>query len=271
MISAKNEAILGLILIMLGLAVLASNFELFDVGATLLGFLVFGGVGFIFLISCRRGHECWWAIIPAGVMFGLAAVTALEAFEGTPAPLSRAVFLWACAAPFIVLFRRDPRFFWASIPGGFLAFVGLVALLSGTKLGGALLAWLLYWGIGAAFVAVFLKESSRWWAIIPAGAFFSLGIVSLVARTDLGGPSAQGFILNLGLAATFGFLYLIRNETNRLQWARLPAIILLVVSILFLFSALSWDGLVKVLSVALVAVGVYFVLSSRRSKEAGRI
>lgn len=270
MFSWKNETVLGLVLVVLGLAILASNLEIFDVGGTLLGLLFFGGMGLVFLTVYRRGDDNWWASIPAGVMFGLAVVTILEAFDGTLAGITRALFLWACAAPFLILFRKDPKFFWASLPGGFLAIVGLVALISGTRVGSALLAWLLYWGIGATFAVIFVKQPARWWAIIPAGAFFSMGLVALIERIDLGGPSSQGFIFCLGLAATFAFLYLIRNEANKLQWAKFPAIVLLVVAVLFLFSALSWGGLVKIVSLIMVVGGLYLIFSARASKQRER-
>lgn len=267
MFSSKNDAILGLLLIALGLAILASNLDFFDVGSTILGILLFGGLGSVFLSIYRRGEDNWWAIIPASVLFGLAIVTLMEAPESTPAALSRAVFLWACASPFVLLFRRAPRFFWAILPGGFLIIVGLVALISDTRLGEALLAWLVYWGIGGAFAMIFLRQPARWWSIIPAGAFFSMGIVALVDRAGLGGAPSQGFIFCLGLAGTFGFLFLIRNEVNKLQWAKFPAVVLLIVAGLFLFSALSWGGLVKIVSLVMLVSGIYLIVSSTIRKR----
>lgn len=262
--SWRSEAILGLVLVILGLAILASNLGLFHLGGALLGVLIFGGTGIVFLMVYRRSAANWWAAIPSGALFGLAAVSVLESSERTPGGVSGAVFLWASAVPFALLFRREPKFYWASMPAGFLGILGVLALISGSRVGGALFAWLLYWGVGAIFAALFLRAPSRWWAVIPAGSFFTLGVVELIGRASWGGPSAQGFVFCLGLAATFGFLFLIRNEINKLQWAKVPAIALAVISILFLFSALSWGGLVKIVAIAMVLGGLYLLFAKKR-------
>jgi hypothetical protein len=138
----RHEAILGLVLVVVGLFILASNLEFFRIGSAVIGLLLFGGLGVVFLSVYRQKEENWLVAIPAGALFGQAGVTVLESIEWIPGGLSGAVFLWGCAVPFILLFRREPRFFWASIPGGFLAVLGLLALLSGTRLGGAFFGWL---------------------------------------------------------------------------------------------------------------------------------
>jgi hypothetical protein len=264
MFSMRHEAILGLVLVVLGLAILASNLEVFWIGSALLGLLLFGGLGIVFLAIYRQRDQNWWAAIPAGALFGLAGVTLLESIESVPGGLSGAVFLWGCAIPFIILFRKEPRFFWASIPGGFLAVLGLLALLSSTRLGGAFFTWLLFWGFGLAFAIVFLKQPSRWWSVIPSGVFFSLGWLALFQSARWAGGSAQAFIFFLGLAVTFGFLFLIRNEENRLQWAKYPAFVLLLISALFLFSALSWGAMVTIASVAMIGGGLYLIYTNRK-------
>jgi hypothetical protein len=269
-ISWRSEAVLGLLLIVLGLAILGWNLNVFDAGGAVMGFLLFGALGVVFLVLYRKDDGNWWASIPAGALFGLSAVSLLGSIVDIPSSVLGAVFLWAGAAPFLLLFRREPRFFWAAMPGGFLALLGLLALISGTRVGEALLTLFIYWGIAIVFAVVFLRGPARWWAVIPAGSLFSLGLVELLERTDWGGASAQGFVFCLGLAATFGFLYLIRSEANGLQWAKVPAIILLVLSLLFLFSALAWGGFTKILALLLVAGGIYLIFSTRRSKPRGK-
>ncbi len=267
MTSWRYEAILGIVLIALGLAILAANMEVFGLGGAVLGLLLFGGLGLVFAAVYTRSRDNWWAAIPAGALIGLGIVAVLESIESVPGNLSGAVFLWAGTVPFVLLYRREPRFFWASIPAAFLGVLGLLALVSGTRIGGALFALSLYWGAGAAFALLFFRRPSRWWAVIPAGALFSLGLLELLGRSGWGGPSSQGFIFCLGLAATFGFLYVIRNDANRLHWAKYPSIILLAISILFLFSALSWGGLLKIVSIAMVLAGLYLLFMSRRNRS----
>jgi len=269
MFPRRTEAVFGVLLILLGLAILASNLEFLDIGAHAIGVLFFAALGFFLFTTGRSADENWWATVLSGVAFGLAAVVLLDSIEGVPPGVSRAVFLWSWAIPFVALYRRSGKFFWASIPGGLLILLGLIALGSGTTVGAALLAWLLYWGVAAAFGALFLKDPTRWWTLVPGGVFFSLGLTTLLGKTGLAGANAQGFIFNLCLAGTFAFLYLIRNEKNKLDWAKIPAVILLVISVLFLFSALSWGLIVKIVSVGLLLAGFYLLLSGRRSKQDG--
>jgi hypothetical protein len=264
MSSLRHETVFGLVLVVIGLALLASNLDVVWIGSAILGLLLFGGLGLVFLVVYRRGDQNWWAVIPAGAFLGLAGVTLFESIESFPGALSGAVFLWACALAFFVLFRKDPRFFWASIPAGILALLGLLALLSGTHVGGALFGWLLFWGLGLVFAVVFLRRPARWWAVIPSGLFFSLGWLSLIETTRWGGGSFQAFVFHLSFAATFGFLFLIRNEVNKLDWAKYPAIVLFVISLLCLLSALSWGGTVTIMSVAMIAGGAYLIYSSRK-------
>lgn len=265
MVSLRSRSLLGLAIVVLGLAILGWNLDVFEAGGGMLGFLLFGALGLVFLLVHRKNDLNWWASIPAGALLGLAAVSLLEWIADSPSGVLGAIFLWASAAPFIFLFRKAPRFFWAAIPGGFLVLLGILALVSGTRVGGALLSLLIYWGIAIVFVVVFLRRPSRWWAIIPAGALFSIGLANLLERSEWGGASSQGFVVNLGLAATFGFLYLIRSDANRLRWAKYPAAVLLILSLLFLFSALAWGGFTKVMALLLVAGGAYLIFSSRRS------
>jgi hypothetical protein len=266
LISWKSEAILGVLLVVFGLAILGWNLDVFEAGGAVMGFLLFGAIGVVFLVIYRKGEGNWWASIPAGALLGLAAVSLLETIADAPSSILGAIFLWAGAVPFVVLFRKSPKFFWAAFPGGFLALLGLLSLISGTRLGEALLALFVYWGIAVIFAIIFLRQPARWWAVIPAGSLFTLGLVELLERSHWGGPSSQGFVFCIGLAATFGFLYLIRSDANRLQWAKFPAIVLTVLSLLFLFSALAWGGFTKILALLFVAAGIYLIFSSRRSK-----
>jgi len=93
MFSMRHEAILGLVLVVLGFAILASNLEIFWIGSALLGLLLFGGLGIVFLVVYRQREQNWWAAIPAGALLGLAGVTLLESIESVPGGPSGAVFL----------------------------------------------------------------------------------------------------------------------------------------------------------------------------------
>lgn len=86
-----------------------------------------GGV-FLYIYLTERTH--WWAVIPAyillaiGVMVGLIEVGILED------NLIAAYVLLTIATPFFVVYARDTKQWWALIPGGIMAIIGLSFLIT---------------------------------------------------------------------------------------------------------------------------------------------
>ena len=140
-----------------------------------------------------------------------------------------------------------------SLIGAFVLF-GLAA----ATVGGAAAGFYFLGLIGAGFVAVYYVDRSRWWAIIPAGALFSLAIV---AGLDSWAPGYDaGWILFAGLALTFGVLYRLPEDPR--PWAVYPAIACVVLAVLGLSFGGSW-----LVPLVLVAIGVYMLL---RQNDRGR-
>jgi len=67
-----------------------------------------------------------------------------------------------------------------------------------------------------------------WWALIPAGVLTTLAIVAGI-DSRLGGIDS-GAIFFVGLALTFGLVFLV----TRMKWALIPALILAVLSLVVL-------------------------------------
>ena len=97
--------------------------------------------------------------------------------------------------------------------------------------------------IALGFIGVAIRSKKGWWAIIPGGLFASLGLVSvletLIPHEDY--PSLQNtttlgvfmWVLLLGWAATFGYLWLLR-KTQPTEWAKYPAAGLLALAVVAL-------------------------------------
>ncbi|MFC2036816.1 hypothetical protein ACFLYD_02435 [Chloroflexota bacterium] len=107
-----------------------------------------------FLGVFLRNRAQWWALIPAyvllviGVMIGLLALGVLNDL------LVAAYVLFAIAIPFFVVYARDRKLWWALIPGGVLAVVGLslfVAESAFVYIGAALLFLAGIWILVRAF------------------------------------------------------------------------------------------------------------------------
>jgi peptidoglycan/LPS O-acetylase OafA/YrhL len=88
------------------------------------------------------------------------------------------------------------------------------------------------------FTGVFVWSPKSWWAIIPAGVFASLGLCAVLesviphrAYPDTLTWGVYIWVFFLGLAATFGVLWLLR-KSRRTGWAKYPAIGLLALAVL---------------------------------------
>ena len=141
---------------------------------------------------------------------------------------------------------------WAVVPliFGFALFGTAAAALSPTLAGAQFLALL-----GGGFAVAYL-DRKHWWAVIPAGALFSLaavaGLGEVAPRID-GGP-----VLFFGLAATFAYLYKLPEGGK--VWAVYPAIAAVAVALLGASFTNGW-----LLPAALIGGGVY--LFKRRGQD----
>jgi hypothetical protein len=93
------------------------------------GVIVLGGIGLAFLLVYLSNRENWWAIIPAGVMFTLTAVIALE--DLAPGFEIGGFFFLGLGLTFAVvaiLPTPQGQMRWALIPAGILTAIGLLII-----------------------------------------------------------------------------------------------------------------------------------------------
>ena len=141
---------------------------------------------------------------------------------------------------------------WAVLPliFGFALFGTAAAALSPTLAGTQFLALL-----GGGFAVAYL-DRKHWWAVIPAGALFSLAVVAglgeVAPRLD------KGPVLFFGLAATFAYLYKLPEGGK--AWAIYPAIAAVAVALLSLSFTNGW-----LLPALLIGGGAY--LFTKRSSQ----
>ena len=97
------------------------------IGGSLGGALVLGSISLAFWVVflLRRGY--WWALIPAGILLSLAAITVIPG-GGRDGMLIPGVLFLGMAATFlllVVLPPADDRQRWAWIPAAILGFMGV--------------------------------------------------------------------------------------------------------------------------------------------------
>jgi hypothetical protein len=78
-----------------------------------------------FLATFLRDRTLWWALIPAYVLLAIGLMMVLIGLGLLSDALVPAFVLLAIAIPFFVVYLRDRSLWWALIPGGILAVIGL--------------------------------------------------------------------------------------------------------------------------------------------------
>lgn len=78
-----------------------------------------------------RDRKNWWALIPAYVMTAITVLILLP-FGMMPGEWVAAYVNFAVAAPFLYVYLRNRKHWWALIPAGITGFVGIAFLVAGT-------------------------------------------------------------------------------------------------------------------------------------------
>ena len=152
---------------------------------------------------------------------------------------------------FLAIFILNNDNWWALIPGLALIALGTIifmdkAIAGGVgPWGGAIFLGLL----GLAFWLIYLSHQDYWWPVIPGGVLLTLAGVSLLPADD----ELVGVVFFLGLALTFGLVYILPKPAGRLTWALYPAGVLALVAILILLGATNLTNFI--LPLALLILG----------------
>jgi hypothetical protein len=171
-------------------------------------------------------------------------------------------FFATAGAAFLVVLISNKKNWWAAIPG--MTLIGLALLIGSTTLFPSLaddLAPAIFMAfIGAGFWIVYLLDHKNWWALIPGGTLLS--VAALIAVGSSGNGNLGVGLMFTGMALTFGLVALLPNGGKHLNWAFIPAGVLLVMGFSFLFSVGSWfryllpGGLILV-GIVLIALTIF--------------
>lgn len=92
---------------------------------------VLSAIGLPFLVAFfRTGRSNWGLLIPAYVLLSIAVMVPLIEEEILVDAVIATYVLIVIAIPFFVVYARNPKQWWALIPGGILAIIGISLLVA---------------------------------------------------------------------------------------------------------------------------------------------
>ncbi len=203
-----SRLIWGVLLILIGIVFLFSNFNIFNFRIVLnwIAPLLLAGIfalgGLIFLFVFIRDFSNWWALIPGFSLLGLGGLIGISEILPRAGNLGAGVLLGSIALGFLAIYAvTGTKQWWAIIPGGVLASLATLLVLE-PVLGGNTFAGLFLMGIGLTFGILFILPTPQGrarWAIYPSGILLLVGFFILVAATNLLGILWPLALLGAGL------------------------------------------------------------------------
>ncbi len=203
-----------------------------------------------------------WGIVL--IVVGILALLQSSGLIGDSFQLLWAIIFGAGGLAFLMWFLRRPAQWWPVIPA--FALLGLAALMFVEMLaphvaktwGGAIFLG----GLALGFWVVYLSDRSNWWAIIPGGVLVTLALVAGLGSSVSG--MQTGGIFFLGLAATFALVGILPSKEGRMQWAFIPAGVLLLLALVTMVQAVT---VLKYLwPVVIILLGAFFLYRAVKSR-----
>jgi hypothetical protein len=199
-----------------------------------------------------------WRVLGGGLLILVGLLTLLETLNIFPfTGILWGVVMGGAGLAFLIFLLGNRSQWWAIIPGIALLSLSAVILVDTLfpAVDGDVGGILFLGGIGLAFWLVYLTNTQRWWAIIPAGVLTALAsTVFFDAFTRLDG----GLFFLFGLALTFALVGLLPGLPGKRNWPWIPAGVLFVISVLVLFDTLNWTSYFW--AVLLIAAGLFLIV-----------
>lgn len=179
-IKTNWHVFLGGILVLVGIASILDSIGIIPFGGLVWGSL-FGLGGLAFILYLIQNRTAWWAIIPGVVLLGLSAIILISAlFPNFEGEIGGAILFFSISIAFWVVYSMNNKFWWAIIPAGVLASLGISILVGGfTSFDGG---GFFLMGIALTFVLLTIlpgMEGNRQWPFIPAGILFVVSLFAL--------------------------------------------------------------------------------------------
>lgn len=180
-----------------------------------------------------------------------------------------AMFFFSAGVVLVVAHFFFNKKLWSLIIGGVCMFIGLAAYIDATRfVRDEYIGIILFVLTGLIFLSALRQGRKNWWAIIPGG--YSLSIAAHIAL-DLswhGSGTWHSVVVFGGTGLIFGAIYLLKNDTYNLDWAKYPSIIAFALCAITLLAADFEDAVGRFFfPVLLIGLGALLLYRSTRFSE----
>lgn len=160
-----------------------------NVGGEWIGSLFLFLIALSFFVVYLNNHTRTWALLVAYIMFVLSIAPAMSSGGGDIAAYFGAVFLFAIALPFFVIYFRSPENWWAIIPAGVMTTLSVITTLAiaiQDEAEGVYVPAVLMGGLAITFAVVWLRNAKPWAKVVTIIlAVLAIGFVFLASYTEI--------------------------------------------------------------------------------------
>ena len=179
--SGKQGLIWGGLLVLLGAVLLIEAVTDLTAWMWVAILVVAGFAAFAVYLADRSD---WGLLIPAYVMWAIAALVTLTTLEVLRDELVATFVLAVIALPFLAAFLRDRSRWGLLIPAYILFAVGvMVGLIGLGVLNGLLIPAYVLFAVSIPFLAVYARNPKQWWPLVPGGITAVVGLSFLIAES----------------------------------------------------------------------------------------
>jgi hypothetical protein len=248
----KQSLVWGSLLILFGVMSLLGQFVSLSLWIWVGVLAASGLVVFVVYLTDRAA---WGLLLTAYVLLAVSGLIAFAELDILPDPFVAVYTLTAIALPFLVVFLRDHSRWWALIPCYVLIAIGvMIGLTEWHILPDVFVATYVLAAIALPFLVVFLRDRSRWWALIPCYVLLAIGImVALIELQVLGDLLIPVYVL-LAIAIPFFVVY---ARDPKQWWPLIPSGILTIIAVSFL---LATEAVRYVGAVVLIGAGTVILV-----------
>lgn len=174
--------------------------------------------------------------------------------------------LLACLALFN-RYRQNENIWMLILSAGFLFISSAIIIDSFYFVDDAFIGILLFIMLTALFTYLFTMNRHQGAWLIPAGV--SLTIATMVFMDEVLRIDGEfvGCMFFLGIGLTFAFMYLMHDESNRLAWAKIPAIGFIAFAVFIFFASVDLVDSDLYFPLLMIVAGGWLIFRSRKSNR----